>query len=146
MAISKFLCAGAGKMLCVIPNCSGLGASFWEKPVILMRRAYEIILVRNACSSAQGKASWYNDVWCKYSSALFCSQPAAWPFWCISHHPGAWEKVALKQTYFFINIPEDEKKTIVLFKFKLNMTFLHERAVSHIQVTLSVRSRSNLLC
>lgn len=38
------------------------------------------------------------------------------------------------------------KKKIVLFKFKLNMTFLHETAVSHTQVTLSVRSRSNFLC
>lgn len=107
----------AGEMLCVIPTCSELlkrNPSFGEESLWLWQ---------TLVAQLRGRRPGAMDVWCKYFSALFCSQPAACTFWCISHSPGAWEKVALKQTDYFINIPENEKNhsfVQVLIKYVLS--------------------------
>lgn len=80
------------------------------------------MVVTNTCCSTQGKASWCDGC---VMQILQCSflQPACCTFWCISHSPGAWEKVALKQTDYFINIPENEKNhsfVQVLIKYVLS--------------------------
>lgn len=79
--------------------------------------------MRNTCFSVsrfRGRDPGAMNVWCKYSSAHLHSRPAACNFWCIPHISGAWEEVALKQKFFFQNIPNNEKNFKVLYKVKFN--------------------------
>lgn len=108
----------------------------------------ELILVRSTCSSAQGKASWCDGCVMQILQCSFLQPTCCLHLLMYFLQPWSWRESSFETNILFYKHSREWKKknNIVLFKFKLTMTFLHERAVSHAQVTLSVRSRSNFLC